>query len=746
MSAVDIVARGLAVGAQPVVPARFTEMGAKSFPANLLRIDTDGYATSGKGAGSYVSDALCTDELAAEHPRFVVRTAGGRLFRLLPVRGAISVEQGGAAGDGTADDRPAIQATIDYAAAVGIAAVDFGSREYNIVCPIRTSPISNQFAEDGHPIVIRRSVALRGIADRPSRLAFRGHFGGDPNDEYQLVAVNGNAGAPEGVWRGGGIFLSGDYGFAAAPDELAIDRFEMHRMVLSGGRVRTDKSGWPSGFWPANPATGDGWDDTDRALWMQDVHIGDVILRDVDMIGWRGEIYYSAASTQRSLELERVRLLHSNGNALNPGAICPLIARDCEFGDAFQAQEDTGKYRAQYIGCTWRDAEKMNIGSGPADGLLYNYLYPTRDESKSPPLTLLDGCTMSNVDICYVGCWTRGHIKTVDTQIMFPDFLFRELRDIELEIDAWLDQKNGIEPLIIVGPDSLTQQVGGAPAGTYHQPPRNIRAVVRAQRTELAARNGRIWNPVSWSGYVHHTTKVVLEDCVLAYAPKVAGNPLSMPLIAMRNFLHGDTDSNPVDGARYSGDIASNTRITPYGPLLSYSFSPGRHTLDLAGQPAGGTEHGYAHGQVFRLFCVSNAANPGDGLFFDKTNPYNGLRLKRSRLLSRVGDYLEVRFNRHYRVWEEVAFYTTRTQEVNAAVAAQTLPTVAPGATQRFDTIVSGALPGDRAEVSFSADLQGLIAFAEVSANDVVKTMLFNPTDTEVVGVTAAIDIHLARE
>lgn len=745
MSGLDITARGLALRASAGEPATFAQLAARAIPDSVQILRTSGHAASGKGGGSYVADALCTEALAAAHPAFVLRTANGRRFRLMPEHGAIQVEQGGAIGDGIANDQPAIQATLDYAKAVGIGEVAFASHHYRIHAVTRTSPVIDQFATDGHPLVVSASIRLRGIAPRRTVLDFRGRDGADPNTDYQLVPWDASAGAANAVWRGGGLFVRGDVGWNGAPPQLAVDAVELHRLILQGNRSRTSQAGWPSGNWPADPATGDGWDDTDRAFWVQDTHIGDVSLFDTDMHGWRGEIYYGAALSQRSLHIERCSFSHTNGVAFNPGTNCPLVARDCAFGDAFIAHEDTGKAFANYNGCRWYDATSMNLGSGPANGLKYNYLYPTRDENDTPPVTLLDSCRFENVNSVHVGSWVRGKIKTVDSSVLLLTFLFSELRDIELEIDAWLDRKTAIVPVALEGPTNLTTQIGGAPAGTYQREPRNIRLVVRAMLTEMARRQGRYWEAATWSGYVSHEVAMVMEDCLFAQAPIASGTPVSMPLIEMRNFRNEDTPNNPANGARYRGEIVANAQISVVGPALSYSFVGGPHVVTLTATAPGGEAFGYAHGQMLRIYAVSNAANEGEGLLFRRDEPWSAMRLKQDRLLSRSSDYIEFRFNKHYNLWEETDYRTNAVTVLSVTYPAVNVPSVPANRTSVVSVTLAGARAGDHVAVAPSTLPAGMIASARVTATDTVGITFLNASSTTSTAFSASIKVRAER-
>jgi len=104
-------------------------------PLQNLRSGTDIIQTSGRDAlgvapWRYVSDALATAALMATHPRFVAKSSNNRYWRALPESGRIPVEVGGAKGDGTTDDGPAIRATHAYVAAIAAKGASFLSARY----------------------------------------------------------------------------------------------------------------------------------------------------------------------------------------------------------------------------------------------------------------------------------------------------------------------------------------------------------------------------------------------------------------------------------------------------------------------------------------------------------------------------------------------------------------------------------------------------------------------------------------
>lgn len=186
MNALALPALGLAAKSAQALPALFADLAARSPSLDIVRLESTGHSENGRGAATYISDALCEAELLTAHPRFVFQTANSRVFRQLPDRASLSVEQGGAVGGGAVNDQPAIQAAIDYAHAVGVQEVCFEAEHYRVDCPLRTSPSQDTRAEDGHPLVVRKSLLLTGKAARRTVLDFRALDGNDPESDWRL--------------------------------------------------------------------------------------------------------------------------------------------------------------------------------------------------------------------------------------------------------------------------------------------------------------------------------------------------------------------------------------------------------------------------------------------------------------------------------------------------------------------------------------------------------------------------------
>ena len=226
--------------------------------------------------------------------------------------------------------------------------------------------------------------------------------------------------------------------------------------------------------------------------------------------------------------------------------------------------------------------------------------------------------------------------------------------DIDLTIEAWLDQANIITALTLTGVNDLTTQVPGAPAGTYKQPPQHIRAKIRHFRTALAEQEGRQWRAPYWTGYVGKSCRLEIEgDFASQTTPNGGQSPFSMPYV----LLHPGQPTTAYTSHAYfiTNAYAANGEITPTGPVMAIGAAS-NVTLDMsvARWPVGGPDYGYYEGQKLRL-----AKNDAQGVirFVKGAAPAN-FAVNETRALTDAHDWIEFTYNVGIRRWEESGFFS----------------------------------------------------------------------------------------
>lgn len=647
MTALDFAARGLA--SQALAQMRlgtFATLASASIAEGIDRIGTTGHAENGKGAATYISDTLCDAALLAAHPACVAQTANGRIFRLLPEAGAITVEQCGAVGDqgeaNAANDQPAIQAALDYAAATGIGEVRFCQRHYSVWATQRTSPVDQLYARDGHPLTVTATVALRSACG-DSHLNFRGRDGSSMEDDWYLVKGTAGAANPDQVWRGGGLFVLGDHG--TIPSPLAIEKLTIDHVHLIGGRSRTGNHGWP-----ADTGTGDGWDTTDKGLWLQDSVIGRIELNGVEISGFKGELYYiGGADVVTHHALTDCHFHTTNADALNAGTSgATLTARGCRFGDAYQSAEVLGGAGQTYAQCEFYDSTSLSIWGGPTPTFASGqpYYYATRDPALPVPFIHFDDCRFERTGNAYLGCWTRGNLTTIDTQVAIGAYGQQKTTDIDLSITAWCDQVSGLSVIGFQGPSDLVTQVPGMTAGTYFEKPARVRIHVASAKRTQAARDADIhWGAVFYLGGLFDKDTVLLSagECEAKFHVQPYGSFAELPFVVLPSrFL--PTNWGQPGGGEYSYPApASTVTLTPKG--VAHAFYPsGAGVVEVEF----GATYDYADGQRFQI--VHGGGGSGDRII--RLSPGSaGLELSCAIELKNSGDRVELVYSAASAKW-----------------------------------------------------------------------------------------------
>lgn len=304
----------------------FADLGDRAVPGQVSRIQTSGRDAVGTGAAAYIADDLADAALLAAHPLAVAADSAGRHFRLLPdAAGLVSLAAMGCGGsetpDHSANHQPAIQAAIDYAAAIGAAGIRCEARHYSLWTPLRDLDAVdvNAATTTGIPILINRKTA---IACHPqgTTLHRRKNDGSDPAVFAGTQVLNDGR-----HWRGGMILLNGLDAEPADYEDRPGLEIAGH-LILNGGIPYSGNGGnqgggTESGTYYFLNGSGDGWDLTDKAVWFRNnKYCGDLRFPDtLEITGFRGELQYSAGGfTQGSIVGGTYIASHTDANGFNP--------------------------------------------------------------------------------------------------------------------------------------------------------------------------------------------------------------------------------------------------------------------------------------------------------------------------------------------------------------------------------------------------------------------------------------------
>ncbi|MEP7221299.1 MAG: hypothetical protein ABI673_01385 [Novosphingobium sp.] len=594
----------------------FTAIGAKTIDTTITAIVSSGYTTAGLGGGIYVADALATAALATAHPRFCKATANGRYFRLAgDGANEISVRQGGAVGNAPGiNAQPAIQAAINYACAVGIASVHFPD-DCELWCPLVTA--GNGLT--GTPIIIPTTGGLR-LRGRPdqTRLTLKNSAGGSKNTITQTLSS-----AP---WGGGGIRVSPNGGFAGGT---------MQWVAIEGLNI--------DGGVTYNPADRSNTDIYDKGFWA-DAAIGKVDLRNVTLKNFGGEIYYMGGSGVGEQFLENCVFDGSPQSALNAGGSgSTFVGINVQAGNSYQACEILSGNGFTMIGGRLYDFYSSTIFGGPDPTFLggYPYNYPVRSTTRRPPWIFLHGVRVEGAtDGLSLGSWTRGRIIATDAVIALGPMI----SDVNVEIEAWLDQRSGTEAVRLSGPPTTTTQISGAPVGTYVPPPSNINVRVVCKRTALAQANNRSFAAGLriYAGLVDRNTCQIAVSGDADQVFQIQGtvpSGFALPLIEASNFRS--------TGQPYGGSYdypAADTAYDVQWAAMAFQGGSGAPKITI------GSAYAYPNGQKVTFYKASGTATP---TFQASASMF---KLPTDRVLASAGDRIELIYDGYIGKWVEALF------------------------------------------------------------------------------------------
>lgn len=652
----------------------FTQFSSQNINSNTDLVTTSGRSVKGIAPASYVSDSLANAALFAAHPLFVGKSANNRYFRALPAGGELTVELGGALGDGLTNDQPAIQATIAYAEALGVRSVVFTARTYRLHCPLRTSDPGGQIGHhlyDGRPIVISTPMVLRSTCHGGTRLSFRHIDGSERQNNWQSVFSPSTG--QQMVWRGGAIYLK----CPATPPADYADRpaITLMDIALDGGI--------PQGSvfeWPARISDGEGWDATDKGIEIEgDRYSGDLRLIRSKITGFRGELIYQAGEGNGELYMRSVVLGETNGDLFQ--ACGTNLDVDGLLGyKGLATFEGWSGRRGRMTAVVFEDCVRTG-------GLAAGRVSPAAN--RNTPLRMSDGlipwlaidAEFRNCGPVMLGSWVRGRIKLTDCYLMLDGAqVYGEgLHDLDLEVIAQVDKTGNIPAVVLLGSGT---------AGKMSLS--DVRIRLRCSRSEEARANGRVHSvPVDYRGSMG--PNVVIEQSSGEAARACAPSGTALTAI---------TDNYPCfRGNRWlrttnawtatSQDIQASPQIVPRGDFMAvYADAAGTWPITL---PVSGIQHGHE-------LTIRNIANPG--AFAALAASGAGAILAATRVVA-PGAQIALRFDQEAGLWREVTSPPALRASASPAIAAIAAGAVSP----ELSIACPGAASGMSANVSPASDL-----------------------------------------
>jgi hypothetical protein len=618
----------------------FVNVAAHALPTAVTAFITGGCSTAGVGSGTYVADGVATAALAAACPRFCAADRTGRYFRLAAAGRVIAVSQGGALG-GANNDQPAVQAAINYAAAIGARTLLFDFDTISLWCPVRTSPTSGDpaaFSADGQSLWVTAPIKFKGVGSG-SHVRMLGINGASLETGWQNIGGT--------VWRGSGINLMGGPS-AASPATYGLTGFAMENIWLDGGCAYT---GVRTAVTPASP---DGPDLTNKGIRLQNTQCDKIILTNCIISGFKGEACYFAGSTQTLQILKNTQVFGSNQSAFNPST-GTVQADNCDFGGSFISVECLGGIGGRYTGCKFHDAAQTGVTGGPANGLLYNYAYPTRIAAQAPPWIDMVNCDFHNAGQLLVGNYIRIiRGRATDCTIALNTAITNgSLTSTYIDLEYTIDQATQSPICALTGPPTLTTMIPGATGATYVAPPSDVHVRMNIHRTANAAANGRYAVAYSVTGFIDQNScsLQVGEADGVAYMVAPVGN-LALPLLSM----DGPTSSHLIGSGRPLGMYPAPISAGPYAlavsnPRMSLQYTGAAAAIAITMAAPFAAPYGYAFGQKTRIYW-DTASTTGTTYTFAHNG--GGLRLNADCTLAVFGDWIEVEFNAATGLWHEI--------------------------------------------------------------------------------------------
>ncbi|WP_239807400.1 putative Ig domain-containing protein [Croceicoccus hydrothermalis] len=699
------LAQDLAQHLSASIPRLFTTMRI-SPPPHVERIHSSGYAQTGSGCASYVSDGLATAELLAAHPRACLKGEGESHFRLLPSEsGSISPDQFGYTGSGNA--QPFIQAAIDYANAVGIERIELRAGTYDLWAPLRNPEESATTGSSGHYMVVRENLVIGGASRHRTTLRLLNSHGSS-NDSITQFGMTydpplaGSGADLQSDWIGSGIVIL---------PRTTMDFFKLENVELDGTRTYHAEL-------PVEPQV----NLTHKGFWAQDVTCTRIEMRNVDMRNFGGEIYCTAGNAKVTEEyFENVVLDGSPHCAWNPGTAAHSLCVNLQAGNAHQNLVTGGSGKI-FVGGRFYDLKRAALmggaagGDNGADGAPHP-AYPLRPGSGSAPyITFEGGFTMERCGEVVAGSYMRGQLRLIDTTLALDGF--GKLVDVDLQLVAVIDRSDRTHALSIAGPPNAATTVAGT--DVVVPPASNIKVDLTCDRTNLAYRANRSFDQaVLLHGGLYDANTITLtvrgDGACLPVTLRDSKPGFVWPRIVIADSFDDASGQRGMVQSFVAAEDSAMTLLPGTNEVRPAAKGPVMVSLNQ-------TSTGFVDGQ---LATIVHGGSDAQIVCFPRVG--HGMKLQQDRSLINQGDRLMLRWDDVHKVWAETG-YNTSAQLSFFGQKTWTASTIVSNQKISMSVPVEGARVGDIVSaISFGAvDTTGLIARGEVTSDGTVTVGIYN--------------------
>jgi hypothetical protein len=458
----------------------------------------------------------------------------------------------------------------------------------------------------------------------------------------------------------------------------------LENIWLDGGTTANGNLAW------TNPPTDvpNGWDVSHKGIaFRPDYFMGDLILRNTKITGYRGELVYASNNRESGLILDGlVELGETNGQALNPAGghvSCPGYVRAWNCNVMLEGWMGVGNIRGEFLnmfrGSTFTGGviDTTQSGNGfkpqrPTDGRWpgISPMFTVDIKHSCHPNYLGTNQTIS------LGSFITGKLVVVDGGVNFA----------ANEVSGpfkWGIIDTDVEVITVVDKATLQTSLGFAGSSIANSRTiSNIRVKPEFRVTTNAIDNGfELIDGVSILGGSSIGQNVLIEQGCgkTRRGSAFSGTPAAPAAGDYYVTFKGNNFSAPTDFSVATQNVVTNPAIILRGDYMSLGGTAANSVTTVT-LPSAGVQDRYE-------ITLYNANSPSSNSYFALDRVATGVRLPARRLVGGA-DSIKLRYNASINLWQEIkpplpVCYTTSV----GGISALTLPAVGANSVSAVQTI-----------------------------------------------------------